>query len=341
MNLVKDKKNWNFFLNEFIKNGSCDAYHDYDYLNLYKSDSTEPILFVNQNSDKLFILPFLKKRISETTYYDFESAYGYGGPISSSLDESFINESWIKFKEELNKEKIIAGIIRFHPILNSKKIIENNLIKVIYKCDTVVMECKNSLEEARNKYAKDIKNRLKKINKNSITVNISNEINTLQKFKNIYQERMKSLNADKNYFFTQNYFDNFERLDEKNWKILSINLENKLIGAAILLFSKKICNVHLSSSLQEYFKFSPNIIIRDKIIEHCYNKKIHYIHFGGGRTSSKDDSLLNFKKKFCSDLKTYFLGGIISNSDIYKKFIKEKYNKNSPKYANYFLKYRY
>ena len=341
MNLITDKKNWDLFLDYFIKEGYYDSYHYYDYLNLYKSDKNKPILFVNQDKNKLFILPFLKIQIPETNYYDFESAYGYGGPLSSSSETNFINDSWLKFKNILKEEKIIAGIVRFHPILNSNKIIENDLIRIIYKCDTVVMECNQSLDNARSNYAKDIKNRLNKIDKNSISVNISNEMDSMQKFKKIYQERMKSLNADQNYFFSENYFDNFKNMGKDNWKILTVTYESKIIGAAILLFSKKICNVHLSSSLEKHFNLSPNIIIRDKIIEHCYDKKIHYIHFGGGRTQSKDDSLLNFKKKFCDNLKTYFLGGIVSNKEIYNKFIKEKPNKTSSKYENYFFKYIY
>ena len=50
------------------------------------------------------------------------------------------------------------------------------------------MECNKTLDHARGNYSKDIKNRLKKINKDNIKVSISNESNYLNSFKkNLYR----------------------------------------------------------------------------------------------------------------------------------------------------------
>ena len=161
----------------------------------------------------------------------------------------------------------------------------------------------------------------------------------LLKFYRIYNQRMHDLKADKDYFFSENYFKRFENLNVENWKIMILRYKDKIIGGALILFSKHICSIHLSSSVKQYFNLSPNIIIRDALIEFCFKKKIEFIHFGGGRTDKEDDTLLKFKEKFCKTHKLYFLGGIISNDKVYNELI----NKNSftNKYKNYFLKYRY
>lgn len=338
--LIKDKKNWDLTLRKF-KN--FDAYHILEYLELYKSSTSEPNLFIFKDEENIFALPFLKKTISNSKYYDFETAYGYGGPLSTSLDQKFLTSAWQEFIKDIKKEKIIAGIIRFNPILNSEEMIKNSYVKIIYKCSTVVLNCNKSLETVRNNYAKDIKKRIKNNKKYSFVVDVSNNKKKLEQFSKIYLERMKSLNADKEYFFDKIYFNKFIRIPEKNWKLLTVFYDNKMIGGTILFFNNEICNVHLSSSIKAYFKLSPNIIIRDNIIKYCYENKIKHIHFGGGRTNKNDDSLLQFKKKFCDNCKTYWLGGIITNDQIYKKKInKFEIEKGKiSKFKDYFLKYRY
>ena len=51
-----------------------------------------------------------------------------------------------------------------------------------------------------------------------------------------------------------------------------LRYKDKIIGGALILFSKHICSIHLSSSVKQYFNLSPNIIIRDALIEFCFKK---------------------------------------------------------------------
>ena len=44
---------------------------------------------------------------------------GYSGPLTTNLDYSFLKKSWYQFYEELKSIKIIAGLIRFNPILKN------------------------------------------------------------------------------------------------------------------------------------------------------------------------------------------------------------------------------
>ena len=335
--IVRSKSEWQTILRKF--NNKHDVYHNYEYLKLYENSECDVVGYFFSDSEDFFFLPYLKKKIEGSSYFDFESAYGYGGPLTTSIDKDFLSRCWKKFKDKIYKEKIIAGIIRFNPILNSKKYLENIHIKKIYECKSVVLNCHEPLENVRDNYSNDIKQRLKKVDKNLISISFNNKMDDLLKFYRIYNQRMHDLKADKDYFFSENYFKRFENLNVENWKIMILRYKDKIIGGALILFSKHICSIHLSSSVKQYFNLSPNIIIRDALIEFCFKKKIEFIHFGGGRTDKEDDTLLKFKEKFCKTHKLYFLGGIISNDKVYNELI----NKNSftNKYKNYFLKYRY
>ena len=169
--IIKDKKKWNLALEKFRKLKNYDVYHDINYFNLYSTTGAEPNLFLFEKNGETFALPFLKKKIKGYDFYDFETAYGYGGPLSTTLNKDFINDTWKNFKEKFKEEKIIAGIIRFNPILNSKEIINDEIVKIIYQCKTIVLECNKSIEVVRKNYSKDIIDRLKKNRLQDIEVN--------------------------------------------------------------------------------------------------------------------------------------------------------------------------
>ena len=66
--------------------------------------------------------------------------------------------------------------------------------------------------------------------------------------------------------------------------------------------------------------------------------------FGGGLSSSRDDSLLNFKKKFSKEIEKFYHGSIVINDDLYFK-ICDDWEKKSPEkleeFGQFVLRYRY
>ena len=342
--LSDDKRVWKTFISS-LDEKDFDIYHTYEFNNIYKKNS-ELLFFLYQQNKNYIFFPILKKKIENSDYFDFETPYGYGGPITNcSDDKNFLNLSFQKFKQLALKEKIIAGIIRFNPYIATSCINNIEDIKKIYSCKTVILNLiqNHDYERIFDNYSKDIKTRIKK-NKN--TYFFSNKFDSVKKFSEIYYKRMSDHNAEESYFFEKEYFENIALLNEDFWKIVEIHDNENIIGGAIILQNKKYCNIHLSSSLKEYFKFSPNIIIRDAIIKYCVENKIEILHFGGGRTNEFNDSLLNFKKKFSKELIDYNLGGFILNDKVYLDLCtnwKKKYldSAEKKKFNNYFLKYRY
>ena len=63
------------------------------------------------------------------------------------------------------------------------------------------INCHEPLENVRDNYSNDIKQRLKKVDKNLISISFNNKMDDLLKFYRIYNQRMHDLKADKDYFF--------------------------------------------------------------------------------------------------------------------------------------------
>jgi len=340
---INNKTLWNKALSSFKKNKNYDFYHEYDYCNLYSDINSKIEFFYFENGKDKFFFPYLKRKINKSNFYDFETPYGYGGPLSNSHSKKFINLALNEFKKKSEKNNIVAGIIRFNPFFSFLEIIESPEVKILYKTKIVIMKCEKSYEEIKNEFPKDVIVRLKKSENQKIYYETSNSKKRLKNFESIYLERMKNLEADQEYYFSNDFFEKFSFLNESNWKVFSVFKEDKFIGGALVLFTKNNCNIHLSSSLKEYFKYSPNIVIRNAIIKFCHSNNIKIINFGGGRTNKPEDSLLNFKKKFSNETENYYLGGIIVNEQKYKELIEkwDSHPKRNNKFKNYFLKYRY
>lgn len=59
-----------------------DVYFTKSYVSLYESDENPAMCVVCRDAEKILLLPFLRGEIDG--YYDFETAYGYGGPVTNA-----------------------------------------------------------------------------------------------------------------------------------------------------------------------------------------------------------------------------------------------------------------
>ena len=339
---------WDKYLQRFNEYGLDDIYYDYRYVSLYAKDDTDAQVeaFVYEQNDDVFLLPFIRKPIpDEKGMWDFETAYGYSGPIATTKNRTFLESAWRELTQVAKKTGIIVGLIRFHPLLSTEQFSINSFLKIFYECDTVWLDCKRNINDILSEYPKKNLRRLRSLEKQGVTVRSSQDAEALFEFSKIYIKRMTHLGAGEEYHFGESYFEGIKKLGKDRWKIyLAYTPNNEIMGGCLLLFSKRFCHYHLSASLQEHLKLAPNDILRHAVIKDMTNSSFEAIHFGGGRTSESNDSLLLFKLKFSRQTARFKVGGCIFDEDSYKSICDKWYIKY-PEKQNYFgkflLKYRY
>lgn len=81
---------WNRYFSYF-SNEQYDVYFKEEYVYLYETPTEKPYCAVIYENDSYMLFPFLKREFTynEKTFFDFETAYGYGGPICNVNNESF------------------------------------------------------------------------------------------------------------------------------------------------------------------------------------------------------------------------------------------------------------
>ena len=120
--IVLPGEKWDKYLNIFDEYGLIDIYFNYRYLNLYVSEDSHAVIesFIFESEGDFFFMPYIRKPIKGSdNLWDFETVYGYSGPISTTENKEFLELAWKNFMRLMKEIGVIAGLIRFHPFFNN------------------------------------------------------------------------------------------------------------------------------------------------------------------------------------------------------------------------------
>ena len=340
---IQISKDWNHILNSFIPENR-DIYFLEEYVRLYETENEKATCCIIRDSEKIMLFPFLCRTFEYQgmIFHDFETAYGYGGPVWQHADVHFRTTALQMMVDELKHQNYVAGFIRFHPLLaNYEGFTVGQLIK-----DRKTVAIDISLDE-NDIWMQEIhtKNRnvIKKGEKSGLKFIVDNEFKYLPEFIRLYDATMDKLEAADFYYFKQQYYD--ELVKKLLNSFLGVVLhEGKVVSAAIFMYDGKYGHYHLSGSDVSALKLSPNNYMLWHAALELKKRGVKVFHLGGGTTSSDDDSLLCFKSRFSKNTYQFCLGKLIFNQNLYEKICIDWVQKNPDKaeqYKHFLLKYKY
>ena len=327
-----------------------DIYFTKKYLSLYESSTQKAQCVICREDDKIMIMPFLKSEIKG--FCDFETAYGYGGPISNTDNNEWCNAAFFKIHDYLGENNYICGFTRFHPILHNELLISQDIgndykrdIQIVYDRKTIAINTSKSIEDIWTKQiSSKNRNMIRKAEKNDLVYKTEYNFDSYNEFKDIYRSTMQRLSADDFYFFNDDYFEKLRRNLSGCSFLGTVRKNDKLICAAIFMYSKLYGHYHLEGSDKDYSNFGANNLLLWKAACEMHNLGIQEFHLGGGTGASVDDSLYKFKKSFSKNEKKFYIGKQIFKLNQYEEICNEWEENNSEKistYGNRLLKYRY
>jgi hypothetical protein len=330
-----DKILWNKFLNT-IPDDKKDIYYLADYVNLYKNKVCEPKCFIYKSKDNIFFYPFIKRSILKTKYYDLITPYGYGGAIMKNNDSEFTLSALKNLTNYINENNIISEQIKFHPLLKNYEIYKKtNSHKIYMACNTVTIDCANEINFMWSKiYKKSNKEKIKKIQNKKAKIFFSNNKSSIIKFREIYNNNLKNINAKKKYYFELEYYYSFLNNLNNNFFIAHLEIENEILASQLVIYDKNYGHTHLQGTSIKGKKLGVTNLLKHEVIMKAKEMKLKYLHFGGGRTDDENDSLLKFKKGFSNTLSEFFIAEKIYNNNIYNDLIIDTNDKMFYSYRN-------
>lgn len=332
---------WNCYLTKF-NDTQKDIYFCEEYVKLYEDSFSKAYCVICEEGNSIVLMPFLRRQIDD--YFDFETAYGYGGPIYNTDDIVWIHNALYEIHKYLSENKYICGFVRFHPILENAKNCKD-CFDIILDRFTVCINTKLSSEEIWTKQiSSKNRNMIRKAEKNGLIYKAEYDFQSINEFVNLYTATMKRLNAEKFYFFDENYYKKFMNYFTGNAFLGTVRKDDRLLCAALFMYSKEYGHYHLEGSDHHYSSLGANNLLLWKTALEFHALNVKEFHLGGGYDSSEDNSLLKFKKAFSDDYRSFHIGKMIFNMNKYNE-LKNEWIKNNPekkeKFGKMLLCYRY
>jgi serine/alanine adding enzyme len=335
-------------LDRFGELGQRDIYFEHRYVDLYRGAGEEILAFVFRTRGDLFFLPLKKAPLPPTVnadgLSDFETAYGYSGPLCTSDDRQFLESAWGAFIEYCRASGIIAGFIRFNPIIANHRFVDPEVVALKAERSTVYLDLTRTSESIWAEYDSNNRNKIRRSQKRNVTVAEEGGQAALSVFSQIYRRHMTELSAAESYHFGDDYFAAIGDMGPNHYKVYLARHEGEIIGGALILLADRLAHYHLSSSLSAYFDLAPNNLLRHHVTMDLLGKRWEILNFGGGRTNSPTDSLLRFKQSFSRQYQLFYTGSVVADPLAYGKVKAEWMRRRgdaAPKYDERVLCYRF
>ncbi len=336
---------WNAYL-DFFQEDLKDIYFTEEYVKLYEDQDTKAECFIYREGERIFLFPYLRKRINiiEEEWFDFETAYGYGGPLCNVQDRSFIEDAWTELKVLSAENRVVAGFVRFHPLLNNHRFVAGGH-NVTFDRKTVSVDLtltkKQIWEEQIHPKHRNV---IRKAEEAGLVYKVDEEFAYLDAFVSMYYNTMKRLNTEEFYFFSDRYFADLKKTLSKNAFLGLVLLDGRAISSAIFFHYGKFGHYHLSGSLDEYLHCYPNNFLLFNTILYMKERGLRCFHLGGGTDGSSANGLYKFKRRFSKQESDFYIGKIIFNKKIYDTACRVWESGNPEKrdkFKEFFLKYRH
>lgn len=305
-----------------------DIYYLYEYAHSFMLHGDgDPYLICFENNGERFCYVVMQRDISgapqfarllETeTWYDWETPYGYGGPLT---DSKISQRSQAIFLEEIQEycreHRIVSQFVRFHPLLNNFDVLPE-VIEAKYLRDTIYIDT-SSPEIIMQNMDTQIRNKVRKAQKNGVTI-VKRDISDFGDFIPMYSETMEKNGADSYYTFGGAYFDSLDALAENAFLLYAIH-DGVPISGSILFHNDRYLHYHLSGSRTEFRKYAPTNLLLYEAAGWASDHGIKQFHLGGGM--APDDSLFGFKKQFNKNGRAPFVvGRTIFNREAYQNLL--------------------
>lgn len=332
---------WNSFLNQFPSEKK-DIYYTEEYVKLYGNNKNKPMCIICSEGNNVLLMPFLRGHVD--AFYDYETPYGYGGPISNSEDKEWntfaINEVNKYFKEN----GYLCGFVRFHPLLNNSNMCINDFT-VIDDRNTIAINTNLCAEDMwKSEISSKNRNMIRKAEKKGLSFEADYELHFMDDFVKLYLDTMDRLNADEFYLFKREYFDNYLRNLFGKGFIGIVRYNSEIVGAALFMIEKPYGHYHLAGSNREYSSLGINNFLLWNAAKEMNKNGVMLFHLGGGTDGDSENSLFKFKSAFSKERFQFSIGKRIYDESAYE-YICKQWAEDNPdkinKYKHILLKYRY
>jgi hypothetical protein len=314
-----DTQEWTELLARFR---DSDVYFMAQYHQLYEvGGESTAYAFVGEEGPGVFFHPFLLRPIRKIgtqtlqgRWCDIETVVGYTGPLCTTTDPAFLRDVWNCFSTWCKEQGVIAEFIRFNPFIENY-VLAPDSCTVTNDRPLVVVRLDCSADELWKRYPSIQRNMVRKAERRHLVCGEVTLVEGMRDYQRLYEETMTRVGCS---FYPNSYFTFLQTYLNHVTKIFAVRDGEKIVCAGLFFVHGDRIHYHSVGSDIRYREFAPNNLLLHIVAKWGLEHGFRWLHLGGGRTASPEDSLLRFKLSISKDQLPYRLGKRIHDQDAYE-----------------------
>jgi hypothetical protein len=316
---ISQAQRWDELVKSFT---AYDVYYLSGYVRAFQihGDGVPELLYYEGNGLRA-IYVYMKRQTAIEGIYDAITPYGYGGVLfEGNVTETNLQEFWSEFVDIMHNECIVDNFVRYHPVLQNA-VPMSSVSTVIDLGKTIAIDL-SSPELIWENFISKNRNMIRKAEKNGIQIHHGKDMRLFDDFKRIYNVTMKKDDANKYYFFEDEFYESIHKDLHDNYEMFYAEYDGRIIAMSIMIFANGRLNYHLSGSDAEYRNLAPsNLLLYQAALWGC-EQGMKTFHLGGG-VGSGEDNLYKFKAAFNKNSDYQFsIGKEIFDEKSYNQLVK-------------------
>jgi hypothetical protein len=246
-----------------------------------------------------------------TAHRDASSPYGYGGPLCSTDDPSFIGASWQAYLHWMRGHRAVVEYIRFHPILGNERHYGGNVVD-----SRQVVWLDLGASDMTAGFASRLRQALKKTAAAGLFYEENDLASQAREFADFYRAAMREMSADPFYLFTDDYFEALAAVPRARVGICRDGAGGWL-AAALFLDGHGLREYHLAAANQAGRGISASSFVLHEGALAARRLGLQKLYLGGGSDARPDNPLLFFKSAFSRKRLSYRTGWTVFDAQAY------------------------
>lgn len=260
-----------------------------------------PIFLVSSEGDGFLMHAVHEARIPGGDARDWQSAYGYGGPIVHHMDAEALTRAWSRLDAEAAARHIVAEFVRFHPGAENHCFYPGSV-----RDDRSVVVIDLAAPDLFASYTGRVRTAIRKAERAGLQVVCEAPACARDLFPEFYRRCMREIGAANFYLFSDAYFEGLLRLPGA--RVLSVLHGDDRLSMGLFLFGARRAEYHLSGTLQPSRQSGATNLLLHAAAQAAQSSGCLTLYLGGGTSARPDDPLLRFKESFAAPSLTFRVG---------------------------------
>jgi len=272
-----------------------------------------------ESFDGAWQMPLIVRTLVDGTK-DAISPYGYSGVYASpSLSPAQVQAAWSATVTCLRELGIISVLLRHSPLMPQAPNLPGQK-SIVNGHPTIVLEPADS-DSAWSGMEGNCRTATRKAQKNGYTGAVrqaeGTDLAPGGDFRHLYQQTMGRVEAARQYFFSDRYYQELSDGLGSNLFIAEVqDREGVVVSSALLMRHEQLLHYHLSGSSVDDARMGSNNLMIWTATQFAIGQGLRQFHLGGG--VGPTESLFKFKRSFGGRELEYAVSGLIIDPGAYQ-----------------------